>query len=175
MNEKERLFVLAYRLAEARLRKSGSVFSEKKYWKISRITTGQRYRVASGANVRKRIGYIRGHYMIKYLLAFLLLTTTAQAEVKVIYQNKCNVFSGWDCFNETQGATVQETLSQVLLAVKNTKYKKNLVVYSIDPKRPKANEWEYGAWFKRGRIYFSAMPGCPNARWDLERLLRRMR
>jgi hypothetical protein len=91
----------------------------------------------------------------------------------------------WDCLNRYQSAQSPETLSQIKTAIKNTHYKKPITIYSVDPRTSPKNcnpdlyigdcEWNFGAWKKNGRLEFAAMPGCPNARWELGKLLRRLR
>ena len=113
---------------------------------------------------------------MKYLIALLLFTTTAQAQVTVRFENKCPDFSGdWACLNETQAAQKPEILSQVWRAVRHAKIKKPLVIYSVDPIRDSLGNYYFGAHIDNGKIYFRAMPGCPNARRDLERLLRKLK
>jgi hypothetical protein len=115
-------------------------------------------------------------------LACILSPLYAQAEPKIIYLNKCVDESTWDCLNLTQAAKRAETRQQVNQACRG---KKCPTIYSVDPRTSPKNcnpdlyvgdcEWNFGAWKKNGRIEFAAMPGCPNARWELEKLLRRLR
>lgn len=95
--------------------------------------------------------------MIKYLLAFLLLTSTAYAQgtapVRLIFLNECpdldpsEVFRSdmtlaeyealtvqYDCLNRTQASQRQETFEQVWRASYNVKLKKPVTIISIDPK-----------------------------------------
>jgi len=113
--------------------------------------------------------------------AVMLGINQAKAEqvLRINYMNKCADIDpaapDWSCLNRTQAAQRPETRAQILEAIKKAKYKKNLTIYSIDPIRPRRGEWEFGAW-KRGKyIFFAAMPGCPNARVELTRLLRRLK
>jgi hypothetical protein len=134
-------------------------------------------------------------FMNKMILAVILLTCTslAHAEAKIVFLNKCPDLPAeafipatnkaewdaktvlWACLNETQAAQSSETKEQVQLAIKNTKFKKNITIYSVDPRRPDRDTWEFGAWLRNGKVYFSAMPGCPNGRRVLEKLLRRLK
>lgn len=122
----------------------------------------------------------------------------AHADVRIVYLNKCadidpvalaaaNAISDkrqsydavselWTCLNETQAAQHAETLQQVATAVKNTRFRKNITIYSIDPIYvPKEEAWYFGAWFYKRKYWFAAMPGCPNARRVLEKILREHR
>jgi len=113
--------------------------------------------------------------------AVMLGIGSAKAEqvLRINYMNKCADIDpaapDWKCLNRTQAAQRPETRAQILEAIKKAKYKKNLTIYSIDPIQPRRGEWQFGAW-KRGKyIFFAAMPGCPNARVELTRLLRRLK
>jgi hypothetical protein len=98
----------------------------------------------------------------------------AQTRVAIHWYNKCPDFTGdWTCLNETQAAQRPEVINQITRAVRKVQYKKDLIIYSIDPKRPDSDTWEHGAWNKGDVIEFAAMTGCPNARWKLEKLLKR--
>lgn len=99
------------------------------------------------------------------------MAATAQAEPTIVYHNKC-LDSDLACLNITQAATKPETRRQVNQACRG---KKCPVIHSVDPWRPDRETWEFGAWRRKGKVYFSAMPGCPNARRDLESLLRKMK
>lgn len=99
----------------------------------------------------------------------------------VIFQNACPDYTNdWTCLNYTQAAQSFETIQQIKLARKKTGFKRKMTIVSIDPIRRGKNPekdmtWEYGAWERKGKIYFAAMSGCPNARVQLERLFRRLR
>lgn len=87
----------------------------------------------------------------------------------------------WECHNRTQASQRQETFEKVWAASYNTKLKKPTTICSVDPKikyeNGEAAEWRFGAWKSKRKgcdIDYADMPGCPNARRDLERLLRRM-
>jgi len=128
---------------------------------------------------------------MKILLALILLASTAQAApFTVVFKNKCPDLIGEDysCLNRSQAAQHGETISQIELALKNARYKKPITIYSIDPKfKGKWKEgvdivfqddleYTFGAWLRNGKVYFAAMPGsCPNARKELERLLRKLK
>jgi len=105
----------------------------------------------------------------------------AHADVRIVYLNKCAdinpVAPDWTCLNETQAAQHGETLYQVAMAVKNARFTKDLVIYSIDPIYvPEEEAYHFGVRVLRGRLYFAAMPGCYQARVSLQReLKRRMR
>lgn len=130
---------------------------------------------------------------MKYILLALLLTSSAHAQVyatqegrlTVIYQNKCKdvVNNDYACINSTQASQTPETLKQIKAALKNTGYKKKITIYSIDPiMRGKYTgdfdndnvSYTFGAWVRKGKVYFAAMNECPNARWELERVLRKL-
>jgi hypothetical protein len=122
-------------------------------------------------------------YILTALLAcaVMLGISSAKAEqvLKINYMNKCADIDpaapDWTCLNRTQAAQRPETREQIIEALKKAKYKKNITIYSIDPLRPRRGEWVFGAW-KRGKyVFFAAMPGCPNARVELTRLLRRLK
>lgn len=107
----------------------------------------------------------------------------AQAESpKLIFKNKCADIDpanpDWTCLNKTQAAQSVEATEQVLLAIKNTKFKKPITIILRDPKILHSAEygryWQFGAWLVNGKIEFAAMPGCPNGRKLLERLLRQI-
>lgn len=106
---------------------------------------------------------------MKTLLALLLLSATAQAQ-SITYRHSCQDFD-WPCVNQTQAASRAETRKQVRQAIRNTGYKGSVRIISVDPVR-RGQVWTYGAYRKNGVLYFSAMAGCPNARWELEKLLR---
>ena len=107
---------------------------------------------------------------IVYILALLslLATTSVQAQPTIVYQNKC-IKEDWPCLNRTQAAKRAETREQVNKACRGVKCP---IIFSIDPIKFRGG-FEFGAWKRNGRLYFSAMPKCPNARWMLERVLRR--
>lgn len=140
-------------------------------------------------------------YIIATVLALLALFGISQAKaeqvLRINYMNKCadidpvalataeamsdpkqryaEVTKLWKCLNGTQAAQRPETREQIIEAITKAKYKKDITIYSIDPLRPNKDAWVFGAW-KRGKyIFFSAMPGCPNARVELTRLLRRLK
>lgn len=120
-------------------------------------------------------------YLAVAVLMLFILAGFARAEqtVEIKYMNKCAdinpVAPDWKCLNRTQAAQRPETRAQIIEAIRKAKFKKNLTIYSIDPIQPKKGEWEFGAW-KRGKyVFFAAMPGCPNARVELTRLLRRLK
>lgn len=143
--------------------------------------------------------------LVRYFILLCLLSTFAvapvSAEVKYSFKNKCadidpaalasaNALTDriergaaldvlWECLNKTQAAQSEEAVAQLLLAVKNTGFKKKIPFVLRDPKILRNEEygryWEFGAWYVNGRIEFAAMPGCPNARKILERLLRRLK
>lgn len=139
------------------------------------------------------------------LLTFLLVSTNAfgariiyqnkcpdidqkaLAEARAIPDKKASyeaVSALWACHNETQAAQSDETRQQVNQAIRRAGYSPSKI-YSVDPKIGPKNcnpdafygdcEWTFGAWYKNGKIYFAAMPGCSNAMWDLEKLLRRLK
>lgn len=127
------------------------------------------------------------------VLTAIFLATSAHAQVYatqlnnavVVWQNKCaDVTNGdWSCINSTQAAQTPETLKQIKTALKNTGYKKKITIYSIDPiMRGKYTgdfdndkvSYTFGAWVRRGKVYFAAMNECPNARWELERELKKL-
>lgn len=119
----------------------------------------------------------------KYFIFILLVGTFfAGCEVavadKIIFKNFCEdidpVKPDWTCLDESGGAQTDETIAQVKLARKNTNYKRGKII-SVDPMRPSRHIWEYGAWYNKGKIYFSAMPGCPNARWELEQIFLKLK
>ena len=114
----------------------------------------------------------------------------AQVSVHVVFRNKCADIDPqapeWICLNRTQASQRPEILRQIKLAIKNTHYTGNVTIVSIDPimhGRWKDGveidyqnvDYEFGAWLRGGKIYFSAMSSCPNARWELERILRGLR
>jgi len=107
------------------------------------------------------------------IFIFLFLSwvgTGAQAQPPtIVYLNKCIDESTWTCLNKTQAAKREETREQANKACKRIKCP---IIYSVDPIKFRGG-FEFGAWKRKGKIYFSAMPKCPNARWILERLLRR--
>lgn len=125
-------------------------------------------------------GFITGFLMaLACFLAFLFFSAIARAEpYTVTFQNKCEDIDpakpDWTCLNLSQGCQRAETLAQVAKAIRNTKYKKHITIYSIDPKR-RGGDYLFGAWKVRGKVYFACMPGCVNAKRDLERLLRGQR
>lgn len=90
----------------------------------------------------------------------------------VVFLNKCTDESTWDCLNKTQAAKRAETRAQVNQACRG---KKCPVIFSVDPWRPDKDTWVFGARLIKGKLYFSAMPGCPNGRRNLEALLRRLK
>lgn len=99
----------------------------------------------------------------------------------IIFQNTCPDIDvnkpDWTCVNYTQAAQSQETIRQIRLAKKHTGFKKPITIISIDPirKGKGINKiWKYGAWQRGNKIYFAAMPGCRNARIELERIFRRL-
>lgn len=107
---------------------------------------------------------------------FLLLSTSVEAQnYKVFILNECNLFDDWDCYDRTQAAKIPEILEQVDTAVRNTKYTKRLIIYSIDPIIDRHGDYNFGVRVFKHKIFYAAMPGCPNARRSLERLLRRMK
>jgi hypothetical protein len=118
----------------------------------------------------------------RYLIALLALTTLLSCQPaladKIIFKNYCKdidpVKPDWTCLNESQAAQTKETIEQIKLARKNTNYKRGKII-SVDPMRYSRGVWEYGAWYNKGKIYFAAMPGCPNARWELEQLFLKLR
>ncbi len=89
----------------------------------------------------------------------------------------------------SQAASFAETKAQIKLALKNTRFRKKIRFISIDP-FPSGSTWdnerdyyfnmyvrnggsiEYGVWYRTGRVYIAAMPGCRNIRLLLEALLR---
>lgn len=120
-------------------------------------------------------------YLAIAVLMLFVLTSLARAEqtVTIEYLNKCADINpaapDWKCLNRTQAAQRPETKAQVIEAIRKSRFKKNITIYSIDPLRPNKDEWVFGAW-KRGKyVFFAAMPDCPNARVDLTRLLRRLK
>jgi hypothetical protein len=105
--------------------------------------------------------------IVLFIAAMLgVFTGLAHAEPTIVYQNKCIDETNWDCRNKIQGATRAETRRQVNQACRGIKCP---VIFSIDPIRP---DWSYGAWYRKGKVYFAADPGgCPNALRELRRLL----
>jgi hypothetical protein len=125
--------------------------------------------------MKEALAYLAIAVLMLFVLASLAKAETyQQGKVKIVFKNKCPdlVADDWSCLNRTQAAQTAETIEQVLEAVKNTKYKGRLTIHSIDPKRPSRGVWEFGAWKKGSKIAFAAMPGCPNAREELEQILR---
>ncbi len=126
---------------------------------------------------------MRLHHYLLLLLIFCLAVVPAQAEVKYTFKNKCAdidpVAPKWDCLNRTQAAQSREAVAQLLLAVKNTGFKKDIPFVLRDPKILRSEEygryWQFGAWYVNGKIEFAAMPSCVGARRQLERLLRRLK
>jgi hypothetical protein len=120
---------------------------------------------------------------MKLLLAMLLFTNTALAMPRVIFLNKCPDYTdSWDCLNATQGSQHSETLRQVKIACRGIKCP---TIYSVDPIQrgiydPKIDmlyqsinlSYEFGAWRRRGRVEFAAMPGCVNTIAILRKLVR---
>jgi len=114
-------------------------------------------------------------------LACIASPCYAQRSLHVVFLNQCPDYTdSWDCLNFTQASQRGETLQQVARACRGIKCP---TIYSVDPKRKGTNPdalygdmvYTFGAWKKHGKIYFANMPGCPNARWELEKLLRRRR
>ncbi len=133
-----------------------------------------------------------GFYLIGLSSAQAQIYATQENNLTVIWKNKCpdlppeafipaTNLAEWDaltlqwaCFNEHQSAQSSETLKQIRTAIKNTKYKKPITIYSVDPYCTK-DFCDYGARVKKGKLYFAADPGgCPNARRTLEREIRRL-
>ncbi len=110
---------------------------------------------------------------MKTLLALILSSAiTAQAQPKIVFLNKCKDFD-WPCVNQTQSADSANVRSQVKRACRNLKCP---TIYSIDPLIDREGGYNYGAWLRRGYVFFAADPGgCPNARIKLEKLLRAKR
>ena len=102
------------------------------------------------------------------LLLSILLVATVQAETRVVFLNKCVDESNLECLNKTQAATRMETLRQVRRVCRGVKCP---VIYSVDPIHRNQDVWTYGAWKRNDKIYFAAMPGCPNATKYLKKLI----
>lgn len=106
---------------------------------------------------------------MKYLIALLLLTSTAQADAIIVYHNKC-LDADWTCRNKTQAADKTNIRVQVYLACSAMFCP---VIHSVDPWRPDENTWQFGARVKRGKILFAADPTCPHSRRQLRALVLR--
>ncbi len=94
-------------------------------------------------------------------------------------------------YRYTQAAWPDETVRQVKQAIKNARFGCHKTFYSLDPvyrgdvydnsKGEKwhwynsMGEWNYGAYYCKGKIYVSIMGGCPNIMRLLEKLLRDMK
>jgi hypothetical protein len=107
---------------------------------------------------------------MKLLLAMLLLASTAQAEVKIVYLNKCQDFD-WPCVNQTQSADSENIRRQVVRACRKRKCP---IIYSIDPLIDRNGDYNFGAWIRHRYVFFAADPTCPHAREILERTLDRL-
>ena len=110
------------------------------------------------------------------IVAWSICVSLSEAEAqnpKIVFLNKCADVDinnpDWRCLNKTQAAQSLEVKKQVNQACKR---KHCPTIYSIDPKRNRGGDYLFGAWRTNGRVYFAAMPGCPNGRKALERLLR---
>lgn len=66
----------------------------------------------------------------------------------------------WTCLNNTQAAQSVETTRQVYDACRGIKCP---TIYSIDPLIDREGGYNFGAWIRNKHVFFSAMPGCPNA------------
>ena len=113
--------------------------------------------------------------LVLALVVSLLTYDAEAAPFTVVFKNHCGpvVNDDWTCTNKYQNASQEQVFKQVAKALKNVGYKKHITIYSIDPKRPDRDAWLYGAWIVKSKVYFAADPGgCPNARKQLERVLR---
>lgn len=92
----------------------------------------------------------------------------------------------WSCLNATQASQSPEVKRKVRVAFRNVGIKEGPAICSIDPRiGPRGCSldlydgdcvWTFGAWKSKTPgcgIDFADEPGCPNARWKLERELRR--
>lgn len=109
---------------------------------------------------------------ISLAVATIFSPMYVHAEPTIVYLNKCTDESTWDCLNKTQAAKRAETRAQVNQACRS---KKCPVIFSVDPWRPDKDTWVFGARLIKGKLYFAAMPGCPNGRRNLEAILRRLK
>ena len=102
-------------------------------------------------------------FLMLLLLALTMMCVEAKAEPTIVFLNKCVDIDytnpDWTCLNLTQAAQKAETRAQVNRACRGRKCP---TIYSIDPKRPDKDTWLFGAWHKKGKVYFSyaRMPQC---------------
>lgn len=108
---------------------------------------------------------------MKTLLTLMIFCATAQAEPKIVYQNKCPDITpatpSWDCLNFTQAAQRPEIKEQINKACKGIKCP---TIYSVDPIN-KRGEYYYGAWKRNGKVYVAIDPSCPDSTKKLRKFL----
>jgi hypothetical protein len=105
-------------------------------------------------------------------MVFLLCNQAWANEPRIVFLNKCPdlVDNDWTCLNKTQAAQSVEITRQVYDACRGIKCP---TIYSIDPLIDREGGYNFGAWIRNKHVFFSAMPGCPNAMKILRRKMLR--